>query len=132
MINPPHLPLPAALPLPVLKALLLDLIAPARTVQQTQVDALSDADWQVLMRMVREHRLGPLMHWQLGQAHASLQLPTEVVNRLAQGYKKGTLRSLTLQRELVLVNRILQEASIPSIALKGAYLAFHAYPQAAL
>ena len=132
MTTLPHSSMPSGLPLPVLQALLLDLIAPARTVQQSQVDALSEADWQVLMRMVREHRLGPLLHWQLGQAHADLQLPIEVANRLANGYKKGTLRSLTLQRELVLVNRILQEAGIPSIALKGAYLAFHAYPQAAL
>ena len=119
-------------PLPVLQALLLDLISPVRAVAQSQLDALSEADWQLLMAMVRQHRLGPLLHWQLGQAHPTLQLPAPVQARLSHIYKKGTLRSLTLQRELVLADRILQDAGIPSMALKGAYLAFHAYPQPAL
>lgn len=123
---------PSTTALPTLQALLLDLISPMRAVRQSQLDALSEADWGVLLRMVQQHRLGPLLHWQMGQAHTALQLPAAVANRLARSFKKGTLRSLNLQRELILVSRILHAAGIPCIALKGAFLAFHAYPQAAL
>lgn len=119
-------------PLPQLQLLLLDLVAPARTVTQAQVDALSAADWQALLGMVRQHRLGPLLHWQLGRAHAHLTIAPEVKADLAASHKKATLRSLMLQREIVLLHQIFKKANIPYVALKGAFLAFHAYPQPAL
>ena len=121
-----------SMPLPQLQLLLLDLIAPARTVTQAQVDALSATDWQALLGLVRQHRLGPLLHWQLERAHAHLIIPPDVKADLALNHKNATLRSLMLQREIVLLHQILNNANIPYVALKGAYLAYHAYPQPAL
>lgn len=121
-----------ALPLPKLQLLLLDLLAPARAVTQSQVDALRATDWQALMLMLRQQRLAPLLHWQLARAHAHLNIPLEVKTDLAATYKKATLRSLMLQREILLLHQILHKANIPYVALKGSYLAFHAYPHPAL
>ena len=121
-----------SMPLPQLQLLLLDLIAPARAVTQAQVDALSATDWQALMTMVRQQRLGPLLHWQLERAHAHLIIPPDVKAELALSHKNAALRSLMLQREIVLLHQILTKANIPYVALKGSYLAFHAYPQPAL
>ncbi|TXT37594.1 MAG: hypothetical protein FD135_3490 [Comamonadaceae bacterium] len=119
-------------PLSTLQLLLLDLITPLRTVTQAQVDALSPQDWQALLKMVRQHRLGPMLHWQLGQVHAHLTIPPECRAEWARSHKKNTLRNLLLQRELLLVHQLFKNAAIPYMALKGAYLAYHAYPNPAL
>lgn len=122
----------AAPPLPQLQSLLLDLISPTRAVPQSQLDELGDADWQALLAMVRQHRLGPLLHWQLGKAHAGLHLPPQAQVELSKAFRRIAVRSLALQRELLLVHRVLQRADIAHMALKGVYLAFHAYPHSAL
>jgi len=47
-----------------LKLLTLDLILPARPghrLEQPQIDALTDADWTEILRMARQHRIGPMM-----------------------------------------------------------------------
>jgi len=123
---------PSSTPLRTLQTLLLDLLSPAHPVEQSRIDVLTDADWQGLMALVRQHRIAPLLHWQLGQSHKALALPETMIDFLAKGFKHATWRSLMQQRELVLVHRILQDAKIPHIALKGAYLALHVYPQASL
>ncbi len=55
-----------------------------------------------------------------------------VLAGLARDFRKSTLRSLAVQRELLLAHRILEQAGIAHVALKGAYLAFHCYPHPAL
>ena len=118
--------------LPQLQSLLLDLIAPLPQVDAARLDALKGSDWERLLGMIRQHRLGPLLHWQLNRCKAQLPIPKVVKEELARRFKASALRSLTLQRELLLVHRILDKAGFPHVALKGAYLALHAYPQAAL
>lgn len=115
-----------------LPLLLLDLISPAHAVPQDRLDALSDQDWEVMLKMVQQHRLGPLLHWQLGRAHAQLQCPEPVKARLQANYRQSVLRNLMVQRELLLVHDVLHAAGIPCVALKGAFLAFYAYPHSSL
>ncbi len=115
-----------------LQSLLLDLISPARAVDQARLDALDEPQWQSILRMAGQHRLGPLLHWQLGRAHAHLQCPEFVKAQLLASYRQSALRNLMLQRELLLVHGILDAAGIKYVALKGPFLAFHAYPQPAL
>jgi hypothetical protein len=122
----------AALPLSQLQLLLLDLLSPVRPLAQASIDVLAPPDWATLLDLAGQYRLGPLLHWQLARAHASLQLPSDVAAQLAGSHKRSTLRNLSLQRELLLLHRVLTQAGIPYVALKGAYLANHAYPQAAL
>jgi hypothetical protein len=115
-----------------LKHLLLDLIAPVRPVVQSQLDGLSPQDWGVLMGMVRQHRLGPLLDWQLAAAHTGLRLPQPVKVELVASRRQAALLSLRLQGELLRVHCILQRALIPHVALKGSFLAWHAYPEPGL
>lgn len=115
-----------------LQHLLLDLISPARPVSQAQLDALGDPDWSRILEMARQHRLGPLLYWQIGRAHAHLKYPDHIKIQLSAIYQKSVFRNLMVQRELLLIHNIFKSADIPFIGLKGAFLAFQAYPQPAL
>ena len=121
-----------SLPLPQLQLLLLDLIAPARAVTQAQLNVLSTSDWKTIMGMARQQRIVPLLHWQLDHTHSHLIVPQDIKTDLASDFKKATFRSLMLQREILLLHQILIKANIPYVALKGSYLAFHAYPHPAM
>lgn len=120
------------LPLPQLQALLLDMLSTRRTVAPAAINALDTADWDILLDMAREHRLEPMLHWRLTRERRELPVPVTVSKALAATYKEAVLYSMGMQRELLLTHRILEKAAIPHVALKGAYLAFHAYPHPAL
>lgn len=117
---------------PAWQSLVLDLLSPARPVDQARVDALTADDWRWLLGAVHEHRIGPLLHWQLAHARAGLKLPPDVVRDIADSHQVATLRSLQVQRELLLTHQVLQRAGLAHMALKGAALAWHAYPHPAL
>lgn len=117
---------------------LLALLAPAsgRPEQAERLTALAlsaiDADgWQQLLRMVGRHRLGPVLRWRLRNAPRA-GIPVALLTRLDQRYRRAAHASVKRQRDLVLLFRTLDEAGIPAVALKGAWLAWHAYPQPAL
>jgi hypothetical protein len=115
-----------------LKLLTLDLISPARRVEQSQVDALTPADWTEILRMARQHRIGPMMRWQLKHAHAHLHVPPDVAAALDQQFRLWTVRMMMIQRELLRVHEILEAAGIPHVFLKGTHLAFGLYPNPAM
>ena len=94
---------------------------------------LQPEDWQALMPVIREHRLEPILHWQLQQpGRESPVLPGDYKTQLATAFKRSTRRGLRLQAELVRVHRLLTEDGIPYAALKGAFVAFAAYPHCAM
>ena len=119
-------------PLGELRDLLLDLISTRREVEALRVSSLDEDDWGVILSMVRQHRLGPLLHWRLTREKADVPVPEDVRETLAASFKKATWRALVLQRELLMIGRTLSDAGIPWVALKGAYLAFAVYPHPAL
>ncbi|WP_439814304.1 nucleotidyltransferase domain-containing protein [Zavarzinia sp. CC-PAN008] len=121
-----------SLPLDAVQGLLLDLLAPERPVDPARLEALDDGDWERIQAMVRDHRLAPLLHWRLTHEHAGLPVPAAVAEALAQAFRAGLMRGLGQQRDLLTVHRLLDAAGIPHVALKGAYLALHAYPNPAL
>ncbi len=112
--------------------LVLDLLFLQQPVPAEQVNSLSENQWKTIMSIVKQHRLGPLLYWRLKQEQKHLLIPEDIQNSLSQQYKKSALRSLQLQRELIKLSDALSNANIPFIALKGAYLAFYAYPEPAL
>ena len=118
--------------LSLLQRLLLDLIAPRPVIAEAAVSALDPADWGRLLDMVRQHRLGPLLHWQLTRIRPGLPVPMAVRLELAESFRQSAIRALVMRRELVLIHRLLTQAGIPYLAMKGAFLAFHAYPQPGL
>lgn len=120
------------LALPQLQGLLLDLLSTRRSVTPEAIAALEAADWPILLSLARQHRLCPILHWRLTQERSELPIPATVLAELTGGWKKSALRALIMQRELESIHQILERAAIPHVALKGAFLAFHAYPRAAL
>jgi hypothetical protein len=119
-------------PLAALQLLLLDLLSPIREVPQSVIDQLDESDWTKILAMASEHRVTPLLDWRLKHDRAQLVVPDSIRAVCADAYKAATLRSLAIQRELLLVHRLLAEGGFPHIFLKGAYLAYFAYPQPGL
>jgi hypothetical protein len=92
----------------------------------------SDAQWRTALAMLAQHRLKPLLHWRLSHEHAHVIVAPWFREALDRSFRKATLRSLTLRADLHQVHRVLDAAHIPHIALKGPFLALHAYPHPAL
>lgn len=115
-----------------LQRLLLDMLSTQRPVDVATVTQLGEEDWQAILGMVRQHRLGPLLHWQLTHERAGVPVPETVRSALAGMFRAAAMRSLSAQRDLLEVCRLLNAAGIPSIPLKGAFLAYFSYPHAAL
>lgn len=116
------------MPLAHIQNHLLELLAnqPARARQ------LSEHEWHLLFKLAQRHRLIPLLHWQLKHYHAHISIPATLLEQLANGYRKSTLRALSLGAAFSQIVQTLSAANIECLALKGAYLAFHVYPQAGL
>lgn len=95
------------------------------TLQQMQVE-----DWDYLSNIAKMHRLGPMLHHKLSRF--ADMVPLGVRDQLKASQRKHAMRNLKIYRELVTVTRILEAANIPSIALKGAYLARFSYPDPGL
>jgi Uncharacterised nucleotidyltransferase len=93
---------------------------------------LGDREWDKLSRMARQHRLGPLLYWRFTNADNIPQVPGAVLGALAETFRKQTMRALLLQAQIARLHCILEDRGIRAVFLKGAYLAFHAYPNAAL
>jgi hypothetical protein len=117
---------------PRLQGLLLDLLGQKHLDPSQLLDRLEDAHWQTLLTMARQHRMEPMLHWQLRHRHNHVAVPVAIRTHLANCHKRSTLRSLRLQAELLRIHRLLEAAGIAHIALKGAFLAFFAYPQSGL
>ena len=115
-----------------LRLLLLDLLSDKREVDAQGVAALDTAAWRRLLDMVRQHRLGALLHWQLERRHADLAVPGMVRDEVKDAWRNSQRRMLGMQYELTTLSKLLGAAGVRSIALKGAFLAYHAYPDAAL
>lgn len=115
-----------------LKFWLLEILFRREGGSVTQMPVIDEQDGQNLLAMIKEHRLGPLLHWRLTRERPELPVPQFIRESCAQAFKAGTMRALMMQRELLQVHRILESAGIPHVALKGAWLAFQAYPQPGL
>lgn len=117
---------------PDLPLLLLDLIAPHRPFPAAQIASLNADDWEAISIMAADHRLRPLLHRRLAASGAADNVPAHLRADWADSYNRSALRSLTLQRDLIGLHDLLDETGIPCLALKGAYLAWHAYPEPGL
>lgn len=96
------------------------------------IAAMQQEDWNYLLQMAKAHRLGPMLHEKLARGDLAASIPADVLEYLQAARRKNALRSLKVYRQLASVTQILDSAQIPSIALKGAYLARFAYPDPGL
>ncbi len=114
------------------KKMVLDLLSPSQLVADEILIQLNTTDQDALIKSVRDHRLGPMLRYMLKQYHPNVVVPERLKAVLNTAYKKTSFRALRVQQCLINTHRILGQHHIPYMALKGIYLAFHAYPQAAL
>jgi Uncharacterised nucleotidyltransferase len=116
-----------------LKHLLLDMISTSRTVGRERIEALEGPDWAALCEMARQHRLEPILHHHQQTTIGNHWIvPDAVTARWRASYRRSALKALEVQRALVRVSRILDQANIPYAALKGSWLINNAYSHPAL
>lgn len=120
------MPAPGEEALPRLRHLLLDLIAGH---SPAGLAGLDEAAWQALDRMAALHRLQPLLHH---HHRADPAIPEVVRTHWAEVYRASALSALALSADLSATAGLLEQAGMAPLALKGAWLAWHAYPHPAL
>lgn len=111
---------------PALRRILLDLIGPSAA---TDLAPLTGEDWAELDRIAAQHRLQPLLH------HCNRNrtgIPAAVASTWQVAHRQYAMRAMVQQAELAETSALLAQAGYPAVALKGAWLAAHAYPEAAL
>ena len=115
-----------------LKDLMMDLLSTTIEVSQKRIDTLSSKDWEAMTQFVRDHRIGPMLHWRINQTRKHLIFPEIFLEDIGNRYRANTFTNLAAERELILVSETLYQAEIPFLALKGAFLAWHVYPEKGL
>lgn len=109
-----------------LRRVLLDLVG---TVQSPDLGALAPQDWAALSQMAQLHRLGPLLHHTHGKTAG---VPEQVRAEWLDSYRAARLAAMALDADLTDCVALLETNGFTPVALKGAFLARHAYPDPAL
>ena len=112
--------------LPALRRILLALVG---NLQVPDLSSLDERDWAVLNDLAGQHRLKPLLHAQHG---TNSVVPLTARADWRKTHRAAALQAMLARRELIECARLLEAAGLAPIALKGAWLSCHAYPQAAL
>jgi Uncharacterised nucleotidyltransferase len=111
----------------LLKHVLLDLMSTARPVAVDRLTSLSDAEWQAMCVITKQHRIGPMLHHKVELLGLASAVPSDVCEQWAGAYRKAAFRYLSFRKTLARLNKILGTAQIPFAALKGAWLSQYAY-----
>ncbi|MBA4161047.1 MAG: hypothetical protein C0515_02950 [Novosphingobium sp.] len=109
--------------LPALRRSLLALLG------QSAAPKLDPAEWQELDRLAALHRLAPLLHAERGHDEA---VPNAIRDGWRAAHRHAAIQALAIRAELEDCCAILERAGHQPIALKGSWLARHAYPEPAL
>lgn len=108
-----------------LQHILLDLVGIA---DRPALDRLGQSDWALIDAMAAQHRLQPLLHAQCGDLP---DISPRIRENWRSAYRFAAIAALAQRAELTEAVGMLNTRGIESIALKGAWLARHAYPEAA-
>ena len=111
-----------------IRRLLLDLAGTVRPIESASLSVVSDDDWTTLDDLAGQHRLCPLLY---AIHRAQPAVPPRVLESWHHEYRASALQSLVIRADLAECCRLLEQRGFAPIALKGAYLAWHAYPEAA-
>lgn len=112
---------------PQLRRLALSLLHTAGPLE-ADLSSLSASDWDRLDAILGEYRLQPLLHAERKDA----PVPPGIATGWASAYRTAGLVALRQRAALIAGNRLLNDAGIPAVALKGAWLAWHAYAAPAM
>lgn len=109
-------------------ALCRAVLALTGTTSQPDLTALDLTDWQALGQLASEHRLRPLLH---AQHRGNPAVPQAIRDDWQAAHRASALLAMVQQVDLMETTRLLAGAGIEAMALKGGWLAWHAYPEAA-
>lgn len=107
---------------------LLELTGTARPCDPARLRLLGQDDWARLEAMAVQHRLAPLLH-SLHKNNPAI--PAATAERWRQAGRQSAMAALAQRADLVECTALLKAGGHDPVALKGAYLARHAYPAAA-
>lgn len=88
--------------------------------------------WEEVLKAARDGDVGPLVHHHLQTLNGEIELPDGFRSRLRLDYMETTARNIVFQGELVKLLKVLGEAGIDVIALKGMALVNGVYPKVGL
>jgi hypothetical protein len=100
-------------------------------------------DWMTVLDLARRHGVSPLLYWKLeksgglgehvggGQAAVPSVVPTEAREELEKDYYTAAARSMLAERQLAEVLKMLAEAGVPTLVIRGAAIGAF-YPDPAL
>jgi len=86
--------------------------------------ACTISDWDGVVHQAARHSVAPLLYKRL---HAVEEIPVRIRETLRQAYLRNTVRNVRLYHGIAKIIRLLSEAHIPVIVLKGAHLAERVY-----
>ena len=109
-----------------LRAVLLGLLAGEERADLADVD---EAGWLAIDRMAALHRLQPLLHHNNRDNPA---IPPAIRAAWQDAHRRSAVEALVAAGEQAHAVRLLEQAGLAPLALKGAWLAWHAYPRAGL
>jgi hypothetical protein len=95
-----------------------------------ELAALAASDWAEIDRLADMHRLRPWLaeRW----SDAALPIPTDLLERWHDSRRLAAIQALGQRADLVSAVKLLEAAGIASVALKGSWFAWYAYPAPAL
>jgi hypothetical protein len=115
----------------------MNLLAGARLITNSlrldapKFDWAGEVDWPRLVNHADGHTLTPALYAAWRDQQALPVIPAAIGDRLAQAYAHNALRQAHIRAELVEIDRLLSDAGIPHIALKGWSLVERLYPDPA-
>jgi hypothetical protein len=95
----------------------LPAVTPAEI--QARLSGAPGVDWEMLAHHADGHSLTPLLYDTWRQAQALELIPPQIRRRMAQAYGDNAVRNQNIRAEFVEIHRILTEAGVPHIVLKG-------------
>lgn len=98
---------------------------------QNNLPDLSEDEWTEILRIADQHRLLPLIHARLERGEMIAAVPQQHRDMLRAAHRTSALEALAHRAELFSATEMLRAHGIESVALKGAWLAWYAYPEAA-
>jgi len=116
----------AGVPQDGLHATVLRLISPH---SPQSLAHLCVGDWDEIDRVAALHRLRPMLHY---RQKANPEIPQDIRARWAEAFRASSFTALQMAGELSATVALLENAGMAPVALKGAWLAWHAYPHPAL